>query len=70
MTRPTLRDVERVTPSNWGAGGGYRIACDGTCDAYRAGHVGVWGHRYIWYTKKDALREWRAQHPRTNGATK
>lgn len=70
MSRPTLADVERVPISTWGAGGGYRIACDGTCVAYEAGLVSVWGHRFLFSNKKDALAAWRREHPRKNGVTK
>jgi hypothetical protein len=72
MARPTLQDVETVAPSNWGPGGGYRIECPGGCEeARRRGYVSVWGHRYLYgYTKKEALTQWRADHPRENGGNK
>lgn len=72
MNRPTLRDVERVAPSNYGPGGGYVItACDGTCPHAGPHGVPVFQHRYAYgYTKKTALQSWRENHPRQNGDTK
>lgn len=66
MTRATLADVERVAPSNWGPGGGYRIFCPGGCDLARErGGPPIWGHRYLMgYNKRTALAEWRREHPR------
>lgn len=48
--RPTEKDIER-TPSGW-----YRMACDGRC--------GFDYHFYLYYTKKEVIKRWRAEHPK------
>lgn len=60
MTRPQLKDIERLTPS-----GGLFIACNGTCDEYRRGLITRFNaHQYYDYTKREALGLWREAHPR------
>jgi hypothetical protein len=53
FNRPTLKDVGRSFPS-----GAYTIVCDGGCE-----HP-VFEHRFMGYTKKEALAVWRETHPR------
>jgi len=48
--RPTEKDIE-TTPNGF-----YRLACDGRHD-HR-------DHFYLYYTKKEVIRMWRADHPR------
>jgi len=71
MNRATWSDIEPVSPSNWGSGGGYRIFCAGGCKRSKElGYISVWGHRYIFHTKTKALAAWREAHPRENGENK
>lgn len=51
--RPTLADIETSYPS-----GAYVITCDKSCNNPRG------DHRFIGYTKKQALAVWRHDHPR------
>lgn len=50
MTRPTEKDIE-VTRDGY-----YFLDCDGR-------HEPSW-HKYLYYTKKEVIRLWRADHPR------
>lgn len=49
--RPTEKDIQRVYPS-----GAYTLPCDGR-------HPQL-NHFYYFYTKKEVMKQWRAQHPR------
>ncbi len=50
MKRPTEKDIEKTDS------GYYWLDCDGRHDfAY---------HRYLYYTKKEALKRWRNDHPK------
>lgn len=51
--RPTLADIGISLPS-----GSYTITCDGSCS-----HP-VFEHKFMGYTKKEALQVWRLEHPK------
>jgi hypothetical protein len=50
MARPTEANIDKAYPS-----GAYLLDCDGRHDYPR--------HIYYFYTKKEVIRLWRADHP-------